>query len=62
MSRSETTGINAYTFRIAWSEDDGEWVATCDQLPSLSYLHPGASDAVEGIFATVVDYVKDQTP
>lgn len=56
------TDITPYTFRVAWSAEDNEWVATCDQLPSLSHLHYDPVEAVEWICSLVADYVDDPTP
>jgi len=27
-----------YTYRITWSEEDGEYVALCAEFPSVSWL------------------------
>jgi hypothetical protein len=32
-----------------WSEEDQEWVGTCDGYPSLSWLAPSAQYALSGI-------------
>lgn len=55
----QPAGMTGYTFRIAWSTDDGEWVGTCDQLPSLSYLHHDPVEAAEWICSLVADYVDE---
>ena len=55
----QPSGMTAYTFRIAWSADDGEWVGTCDQLPSLSYLHQCPVEAAEWICSMVTDYLDE---
>lgn len=36
-------------YRVAWSEEDGEYVATTDGMASLSYLAPDAVDALAGL-------------
>lgn len=56
----QPTGLTAYTFRVAWSAEDGEWVGTCDQLPSLSHLHHDPVEAAEWICSLVADYVDDE--
>ena len=38
-----------YTYRATWSKDDGEWVGTCIEFPSLSHLAPAAGEAMCGI-------------
>jgi len=34
---------------VRWSEEDQQWVGTCDEYPSLSYLADTADKAVDGI-------------
>jgi predicted HicB family RNase H-like nuclease len=48
-----------YTYRISWSEEDGEHVATCAEFPSLSHLAPDSGAALVGIQALVRDVVED---
>jgi predicted RNase H-like HicB family nuclease len=50
-----------YTYRVAWSAEDGEHVATVAESPSLSWLAPtpvealsGLSDLVRGVVADMV--------
>lgn len=30
-----------YTYRVSWSEEDAEFVATCAEFPGLSWLDHG---------------------
>ncbi len=30
--------VDHYTYRVTWSQEDGEYVALCAELPSLSWL------------------------
>lgn len=48
-----------YTYRVTWSEDDGEYVALCAELPSLSFLAGDSMAALEGMMQLVGDVVKD---
>jgi predicted HicB family RNase H-like nuclease len=48
-----------YTYRIAWSPDDGEYLATCAEFPSLSWLDEDDIRAMKGIKALVADVVAD---
>jgi predicted HicB family RNase H-like nuclease len=48
-----------YTYRVSWSEEDAEYVATCVEFPSLSHLAPIGADALSGIQALVADVVED---
>jgi predicted HicB family RNase H-like nuclease len=38
-----------YTYRITWSEDDGEFVGLCVEFPSLSWLAKSPEAALKGI-------------
>jgi len=38
-----------HTFRVIWSEEDGEFVGLCDAYPSLSWLAPTRKEALQGI-------------
>lgn len=48
-----------YTYRIMWSEEDGEFVGLCAEFPSLSWLAPSQEGALKGIREVVGDAVKD---
>jgi hypothetical protein len=36
-------------FKISWSDEDQEWVGTCDEYPSLSWLDADWQKALDGI-------------
>jgi len=38
-----------YTYRIAWSEEDGEYVAIAEEFPSLSWIESDPVDALRGL-------------
>lgn len=48
-----------YTYRVYWSQEDGEFVATCAEFPSLSHLAPSQVAALQGIGALVADVIAD---
>jgi predicted HicB family RNase H-like nuclease len=48
-----------YTYRVTWSEEDGEYVGLCAEFPSLSWLAPVPEAALEGIRRLVADVVAD---
>lgn len=48
-----------YTYRVTWSADDGEYVATCVEFPSLSWLESGPLDALSGLQKLVREVVAD---
>jgi predicted RNase H-like HicB family nuclease len=50
-----------YTYRVAWSVEDGEHVATVVEFPSLSWLAPTAVEALEGLADVVGDVLADMT-
>lgn len=39
--------MNEYSFNIVWSEDDGEYVATCPSFPGLSAFGTTKEKALE---------------
>ena len=48
-----------YTYRVTWSEDDGEYVGLCAEFPSLSWLAKTPETALKGIRKVVSDVVQD---
>ena len=48
-----------YTYRVTWSEDDGEYVGLCAEFPSLSWLAKGPEAALKGIRRVVAEVVAD---
>lgn len=48
-----------YTYRVTWSEEDGEYIGLCAEFPSLSWLDQSPEDALRGIRQIVSDVVKD---
>jgi predicted HicB family RNase H-like nuclease len=48
-----------YTYRVAWSGEDGEHVATVAEFPSLSWLAPTQADALAGLAELVRDVLTD---
>ena len=51
--------IDRYTYRITWSEDDGEFVGLCLEFPSLSWLARTPEAALKGIRRVVNRAVQD---
>lgn len=54
-------GYNAkhYTYRVQWSEEDGEYLATVAEFPSLSWLEPDMRDAISGLVSLVDAVLQD---
>jgi predicted RNase H-like HicB family nuclease len=48
-----------YTYRVQWSADDGEYVATSAEFPSLSWLDETPEAAFAGIRHVVGDVIAD---
>ncbi|MDR2983634.1 MAG: type II toxin-antitoxin system HicB family antitoxin, partial [Nocardiopsaceae bacterium] len=48
-----------YTYRVAWSAEDGEHVATVAEFPSLSWLAPTPIEALAGVTDVVRDVLSD---
>ena len=48
-----------YTYRVAWSAEDAEYVGLCAEFPSLSWLAPASDDALSGILRLVAECVAD---
>jgi predicted RNase H-like HicB family nuclease len=51
--------INHYTYRVTWSQEDGEHVGLCAEFPSLSWLAPTPEKALAGIRRVVDEVVAD---
>ena len=48
-----------YTYRVTWSEEDGEYIGLCAEFASLSWLAAGPEAALHGIRQVVADVVSD---
>lgn len=48
-----------YTYRVSWSAEDNEYVATCLELPSLSWLANNQVKALKGVEHLVTSVVAD---
>lgn len=48
-----------YTYRVTWSEEDGEYIGLCTEFASLSWLAPEPEGALQGIRQVVADVVND---
>lgn len=51
--------INHYTYRVTWSQEDGEYVSLCAEFPSLSWLAATPEKALAGMRHLVADLVAD---
>ena len=53
--------VRRYSYRVQWSPDDDEYVATVLEFPSLSYLEQDQTDALQGLVEVVAGVVDDLT-
>ena len=51
--------MDKYTYRVMWSEEDGEYVGLCAEFPSLSWLADTPEAALVGIRKTVSQIIRD---
>lgn len=51
--------VRHYTYRVTWSAEDQEFVATCVEFPSLSWLAPTPEKALAGLRHVVTETVQD---
>ena len=59
MSANEASDVSRYTYRVTWSSEDGEFVATCAEFSSLSWLAGTQAAALQGLVDLVADTVDD---
>ena len=53
--------LDRYTYRLTWSEEDGEHVGLCAEFPSLSWLDSTPEKALAGIRKVVKEILIDIT-
>ena len=51
--------MDKYTYRVMWSEEDGEYVGLCAEFSSLSWLADTPEAALAGIRKTVSQIIRD---
>jgi predicted HicB family RNase H-like nuclease len=51
--------VDKYTYRVTWSEEDGEFVGLCAEFPSLSWLGQSPEAALKGIRGVVFECISD---
>lgn len=51
--------VSHYAYRVAWSAEDDEFVATVAEFPSLSWLASSQIEALQGLEALLSDVVAD---
>lgn len=53
------TAAEHYTYRVAWSAEDGSFVGTVAELPSLSWLAETSAEAFDGIQRLAEEVIHD---
>ena len=53
--------MDKYTYRVTWSEEDGEYVGLCVEFPSLSWLAGTQEGALRGINNVVSEIVQSNS-
>lgn len=48
-----------FTYRVTWSQEDGEFVGLCAEFPGLSWLAVSLDEALKGIRSVVTTCVHD---
>ena len=48
-----------YTYRVTWSNEDNEYVGSCVEFPSLSWLASEPEEALKGIRHVVAEVIAD---
>lgn len=41
--------VSHYTYRVTWSAEEGDFLATCAEFPSLSWLASSQIEALQGL-------------
>lgn len=59
MTETQHYDVSHYTYRVTWSVEDDEFVATCAEFPSLSWLAASQVEALEGLEGLLHDVLVD---
>jgi predicted HicB family RNase H-like nuclease len=51
--------VDHYTYRVTWSQEDGEYLGLCAELPSLSWLAATPEKALLGIRKVAAESIAD---
>ncbi|MCW6005275.1 type II toxin-antitoxin system HicB family antitoxin [Micromonospora sp. CPCC 205371] len=49
MQTVDQPDVSHFTYRVTWSAEDDEFLATCVEFPSLSWLAPSQIEALQGL-------------
>ena len=59
MHTADRPDVSHYTYRVTWSAEDGEFVATCVEFPSLSWLASSQLEALTGLEDVIAETAAD---
>ncbi len=59
MQTTQLIEVSHYTYRVTWSAEDEEFVATCLEFPSLSWLAWTQGDALAGLEKVITETITD---
>jgi predicted HicB family RNase H-like nuclease len=59
MQTQTRVDVSHYSYRVTWSAEDNEFVATCLEFPSLSWLAPTQIEALQGLEAVLSEVLAD---
>jgi hypothetical protein len=59
MTMNQGRDPSQFTYRVTWSVEDHEFIATCVEFPSLSWLAESQADALQGLVTLVADSMAD---
>lgn len=59
MKTEPSSEISHYTYRVTWSVEDEEFVATCLEFPSLSWLEGSQVGAMSGLERLIAETIED---
>ncbi len=54
-----TSETDKFTYRVTWSQEDGEFIGLCAEFPGLSWLATSPEGALQGIRSVVNTSVQD---
>jgi predicted HicB family RNase H-like nuclease len=59
IKRQKLSPVDHYTYRLAWSDKNKEFIATVVEFPSLSWIAGTREGALDGLTAVVADVLED---
>lgn len=48
-----------YNYHVIWSKDDEEYVALCEEMPSVSFLADNPINALNGLLDVISTIIND---